>query len=152
MVNPLIGVHAALGELSIIFFLWTLVEIINPTNTRIKRAKITAFIGLILILTSWIIGGYYYTKIYSQDVKPLIKEGPYPWSHNIIMETKEHIFLFLPFLSVLAATLTFKLKPYEKPNYSLIFLLVIIVLIGLSMAGMGYLISTGARAALEAKI
>src|SRR3990167_655172 len=98
MVNSLVGIHAAFGELGIFAFLWAFVELINPTQQRVKRAKIAAMIGVIFFFLSWFVGGFYYVSFYGSNVKPLIKEGPMPWAHSIFTETKEHVFLFLPFL------------------------------------------------------
>lgn len=100
MAHPLIGIHAALGEIGVGAFLWVFVELLNPSEERIKRAKKIALLGALLFLLSWIAGGYYYVEFYGDQVKPLIKEGPFPWAHAIVMETKEHVFLFLPFLSL----------------------------------------------------
>ena len=154
MVHPLVGIHAALGELGIFAFLWVLVELINPTNTRIKRAKIAAILGVIFIFSSWLAGGYYYLNYYGDNVKPLIKEGPNPWAHLIFTETKEHIFLFIPLLSILVLGLIYKnnLLKNNSARKSIIIISALIVLLGLTMAAMGYIISTGARAALEAKV
>src|SRR3989338_9899023 len=105
MANPLIGIHAGLGEFGIFVFLWMFVELLNPTATRMKRAKIACVIGLILIMLSWLAGGYYYVNIYGPEVKPLIKEGPIPWAHLVFTETKEHIFFFIPILSMLITTI-----------------------------------------------
>ena len=153
MVNPLIGIHAIVGELGVFAFLWVLVELINPTEQRIKRAKIAAILGVILFFMSWAVGGYNYIAFYSADVKPIIKEGPIPWAHSIFTETKEHVFLFLPFLSLLTLGLIYQHKDILTLNndikVSILLLSGFIVLIGLSMAGMGFLISTGAREALE---
>src|SRR3989338_7951756 len=108
MVNMLVGLHAALGELGALLFLWVLIEIIEPSTKRINRAKIISVMGLILILSAWFVAGSYYTTTYGQEVKPIIKAGPEPWAHDIFTETKEHVFLFLPFLSLLATCLIFK--------------------------------------------
>lgn len=154
MVNPLVGIHAALGELGIFTFLWILVELINPTSTRIKRAKIAAILGVILMFSSWLVGGYYYLNYYGDNVKPLIKEGPNPWAHLIFTETKEHVFLFIPFLSILVLGLIYKnnLLKNNSARKSAIIISALIIILGLAMAAMGYLISTGARTALEAKV
>ncbi len=154
MVNPLVGIHAALGELGIFTFLWILVELMNPTNTRIKRAKIAAILGVIFIFSSWLAGGYYYLNYYGDNVKPLIKEGPNPWAHLIFTETKEHIFLFIPFLSILVLGLIYKnnLLKNNSARKSIIIISALIILLGFAMAAMGYIISTGARTALEAKV
>ena len=152
MVNYLIGIHAALGEIGVFAFLWVFVEMLNPTTSRIKRAKIAALLGVIFILASWFIGGYSYVKNYGPNVKPLIKAGPFPAAHGIIMESKEHIFLFIPFLSFLALALLYQKDILEnnETRKSLLLLSSLIILLGLAMAGMGYLISSSAREALEA--
>lgn len=154
MVNPLIGIHAAIGELGAIAFLWVLIEFWNPAPNRIKRAELVALIGAILLFLTWFVGGYYYVQYYGANVKPIIKEGPQPWAHGVFTETKEHVFLFMPFLALLDYLI---IKKYGKNitekseiRKAVMLLSLLIFLLALSMAGMGYIISTGARAALEA--
>ena len=156
MVNFLIGLHAALGELGGIGFLWVFIELLNPLHQRIKRAKTIAFISMVLLFLSWFIGGYYYVNTYGNEVKPIIKEGPQPWAHGIFMETKEHVFLFLPFLSILAFSI---IRNYEndimknkKLRISILLLCISIFLFTFAIGAMGYLVSSGARAALEVGI
>jgi len=154
MTDALIGIHAFLGEFGIFAFLWVFVELLNPTPDRVKRAKIAALIGLLLIITAWFIGGYYYVNTYSPDVKPVIKSGETPWAHSIVMETKEHIFLFLPFLALFTFGLIKKYKDKlvedTKAKIPILLMSGLIVLIGASMALMGYLISSSFRGVLEA--
>ena len=156
MINPLIGIHAALGELGSILFLWVAIELFNPTDKRIKRAKFVALLGFIFLFLSWIIGGYYYVKFYGLDVKPLIKESSASWAHLIVMETKEHVFLLLPVLSILTYFMIKNSKnellKNNKLKNSVVTLSILIFLIGMSMAFMGYLISSAARLALEVKV
>lgn len=157
MAHPLIGLHAILGELAIFAFLWVFIELIKPEKSRIERAKIIALIGVILMFTSWFVSGYYYVNFYGPEVKPIIKEGPNPWAHSIFTETKEHVFLFLPFLSLLAFGMIMNfgdnLIRDRRMRYAVLLIAGFIVLIGLSMAGMGYIISQeGYRTALEAAL
>lgn len=156
MADMLIGIHAAIGEFGVFAFLWVFVELLNPSAERVKRAKIAATIGVLFFLLSWVVGGYYYLTTYGTGVKQLIKEGPMPWAHKVFMEVKEHVFLFLPFLSFLVASI---LCAYEreiikdkKIKMSVLMLSGIIVLIGLAIAFMGVMVSTGMRVALEASI
>ena len=150
MVHFLIGVHAALGEIAILAVVWLFIELLNPTPQRLKRAKIASVLGVIFLFASWFIGGFYYVSYYGENIKPVIKEGPQPWAHNVVMEAKEHIFLFLPFLAIANAMLLHtatvkdakKLKAARK-------MAVLVVIIGFMMALMGYMISTGFRSALE---
>ena len=156
MPSPLIGAHAFLGEFAVFAFFWVFVELFNPHPDRIKRIQKIALIGFALLILSWIVGGYYYVTIYGADVKPLIKAGPQPWAHAVFTETKEHVFLLLPYLGLLAffmiRTAGDNLLKDRKSRLAVQLICLMIVLIGLSMAGMGYLISTGARNALEAGV
>ena len=156
MINPLIGIHAALGEFAVFAFLWVFVEMFNPNEKSIERAKTAATLGVLLLIGTWFIGGISYIFFYTPDVKPVILAGPDSWAHEIFTETKEHIFLFMPIIAVLAlATLnTFgdDIIRNERARIGLMILAGLVVLFGLSMAGMGYLISSGARDALEAGV
>ncbi len=154
--HTLIGLHAVLGEVGALAFLWVLVELLNPNESRLRRARIAALLGILFLAGAWFFGGFYYVTEYGAAVKPIIKSGPIPWAHSIITETKEHVFLFLPFLAILTWGL---LKRYQnefiqKRNFRMAVLLIsgLVVLLAFAMAGMGFLISSGFRAALESKI
>ena len=97
---------------------------------------------------SWFSGGYYYVKYYGGLVKPIIKSGLAPWAHNIIMETKEHIFLFIIPLALTALFITFlDKKEFEKSNIRWVFMVLVtlIVGLGLTIGAMGFMISAAAR-------
>lgn len=151
MASRLASIHALTGILSIFAFLLVFVELLGPTEKTIRRVRAFALLGAILIFTSWVAGGYHYVTSYGADVKPAIKEGSAPWIHGVIMETKEHVFLFLPFLAILATAMISNLDPdslnSQKAKTSVLLLSGLIILLGLVIAGMGYLISAGARAA-----
>lgn len=150
---PLIGLHAMLGEIGGMLFIWVFVELLNPTENRLKRAQIVSLLGVIILFLSWIVGGFYYVQFYGPLVKPVIKSGPLPWAHSIITETKEHVFIFLPILAVLVYGLikNYQLRLLEdkKLKVALLMLVGLVVLITFSMAGMGYVMSSGFRSALE---
>jgi|SRR3989344_5281462 len=154
----LIGLHAGLGELGALAFLWVVIEMMNPTEGRVRRATKVACFGVIALFLSWLAGGYYYLTNYQAMVKNLIKGGPYPWAHSVITETKEHVFMFLPFLAIVVWG---ALKQYgivlinddkKSLGKSIMLLAAFIFILAFLMAGMGYLISSGARSALEQKI
>lgn len=154
--HPLIGIHAVFGELGALAFLWVLVELLNPNESRVRRAATVATIGVAFFLLAWIAGGYYYLTEYQSIVKPVIKAGPLPWAHYVITETKEHVFLFIPFLSIAAWSI---IKSYgielvrdKKMRIAVILLSGLIVIMAFSMAGMGFIISSGFRDALEVQI
>jgi hypothetical protein len=150
----LIALHAVLGEIGALAFLWVFVELLSPTESRLRRARVAAFLGMLFLIGAWIVGGYNYVVEYGAVVKPVIKAGPLPWAHEVITETKEHVFLFLPFLATLGWGLLgrFQNEFVQNRNLRIAVLLVsgLIVLLAFSMAAMGFIISSGFRAALEA--
>src|SRR3989344_2527031 len=107
---------------------------------------IHAITGILAIFTFLLV----FIELLSPTEKA-IKEGSNPWVHSIIMETKEHIFLFLPFLAILVTGMIFRfnidLLKNHKTKSSVLILSALIILIGLVIAGMGYLVSAGARVA-----
>ena len=154
MANPLIFVHAVAAEVGLFAFLWIVVELLNPSDARINRAKIAALIGVVCLLLAWILGGFYYVEVYGDVIKPVIKASDAKWVHSIVMEVKEHVFLFLPILSASVATLLFRfdkdLLTRTDARVSIILLSGLIFLLGFAIAGMGALIGAGYRMALEA--
>lgn len=156
MGNPLIFIHAIIAEIGLFAYLWVLVETLNPTEIRVRRAKIAAVIGVICLFIAWVAGGYYYVDVYGSGVKPAIKASDAKWVHSIVMETKEHVFLFLPLLAILTTSLIYRFgqelienRPARK---AVILLAGLIFLLGFSIAGMGAIIASGYRFALEANL
>jgi len=98
--------HIFLGTLGIIFLTAYLLSIFKK-ETDFKWLKINSFLALLSFIASWITGGYYYTSYYGKSVKPVILKGEFSWVHSILMETKEHVFLFLPFLVVALFAVTY---------------------------------------------
>lgn len=152
--HVLIGVHAAFGEVGALMFLWVLVEVLNSSESSLRRARVAALLGTLFLIGSWVVGGFYYVTEYGALVKPIIKAGPLPWAHSVITETKEHIFLFLPFLAILTWGMLKRYKDEIIQNKNIrtavILVSLLIVLTAFAMAGMGFIISSGFRAALEA--
>ena len=156
MDNYLLVIHILAGEIGAFSFLWNFIEMLNPTDTRLSRARTSAMIGLVSIVISWISGGIYYLTKYGSSIKPIIKAGPLPWAHLVIMEVKEHVFLFLPFLAFMAyASLKDQnVCPIEKSDCHKSHLRFsgLVFLLGLSMVAMGFMITFGYREAVEGMI
>lgn len=152
----LVGLHAGLGEIGALAALWVLVELLNASEASLRRARIAALVAVVFFIGSWFAGGYNYLTDYATAVKPLIKSGPLPWAHLVITETKEHVFLFLPFLSIIQLALLTRFNKEILADQNLkkaaTYIAILTVLLALAMVGMGVLISSGFRAALEALI
>jgi len=148
MPNPGIGIHAGVGELAAVLFLWTFVELFRGVDrTNVTRVRRIAFAALGLLALAWIVGGSHYLSGY-QQIEGTIVDGPQPWSHLVVMEVKEHLFFFLPPLALLQ---TMGLRSRETvtgdARYALLVVTGLLVLTTFAMGGMGYLVSSGLRAA-----
>jgi MFS family permease len=142
-----------LGELAGFAFLWAFVEMLGPTMERIRRAKWASLFGFFFVVASWIAGGFYYVTVYGVEVKPVIKAGPLPWAHLIFMETKEHVFLFLPFLALIVVALLWTYGPRLTTNLharrAVLVVSGLTVLMVLAVAFMGFIVTSGYRQALS---
>lgn len=136
--------HIFLGIAGIISFAALLVllskQVLSP-----KWLKFYSLFGTVAFLGSWILGGYYYTTYYGEAVKPIIKAGSYVWIHDFLMETKEHAFIFLPFLAFVLTISVFLLSSELGKNVkfkkAIIGLVFVIVTIGIFITLSGIAVS-----------
>src|SRR3989344_1791751 len=149
LLQILLIAHIIFGLLGVVGFyaVWMVLLKRNPTP---KFLKLSSLWGLILLVLSWLTGGYYYATFYGASVKPIVKASAYPWAHNLFMEAKEHVFLFMPFL---AAVLTLVIwLQHEKLNVeagglkkSLVSVAGITTIIGFIVTFAGIIISGAVR-------
>lgn len=143
----LIGLHLGFAIIGIDAFLWLLGKLKDGSGSERSRLVIAA-VGVIAFIASWIVGGYYYVVYYGTLVKPVIKAGVAPWVHNIVMETKEHIFLFVVPLAMTALFITLLPKD-ELERHGLrsltLWLCGVVAGLGLLVGLMGFMISAAAR-------
>lgn len=149
----LVAAHIALGELGILAFVWILLELLNgPSPSGVLRAKAAAALGTGLFFGAWIVGGTYYVIHYGSAVRPVILAGAWPWAHGIFMEVKEHVFLFLPFLSLTTLVYLWRegaaLADNPRARSAFYALLVTVILLGALMTVMGYFVTSGYRQGL----
>jgi ascorbate-specific PTS system EIIC-type component UlaA len=148
--------HSVSGSLAILVLVWILIEIRYPTERSLTRVRIASYLSVFLVTAGcWIGGGYNYLTSYGSKVKPVILTGPSPWAHEIIMEMKEHIFIFLPIIALsLSITLsildreTFLLDDKLRKALTIIALLVLFMV--LLMFLMGAIISNAGQIGTEA--
>ena len=143
----LIGLHLGFAIVGIDAFSWLLGKLKDDVGSR-KSRIITAWVGVVAFIASWLAGGYYYVVYYGILVKPIIKSGVAPWVHNIIMETKEHIFLFVIPLAMTVLFITL-LEKEEMERLGLrrltLWLSGVVAVLGLLIGAMGFVISAAAR-------
>src|SRR6202044_43026 len=107
--------------------------------------RIAAFIAAIAMAGAWICGGYWYVHFYPAE-KAIILKGPWPFAHNIFMETKEHLFFITGILSFYLV-IAVRDKIYASPAARKMVLSVslLIVLTGLAVEGAGAIIDHGVK-------
>lgn len=140
--------HAALGVSGCMAALWVFVEALNPRPENAGRIQIAALIAAVFMAAAWICGGYWYVHFYPPE-KAIILKGPWPFAHNLVMETKEHLFFITLILGFLLPIAT-KEKLYANASARKLVLsiAVLITISGLVVEGAGAIIDHGVKVAL----
>ena len=93
-------IHPTTGALAILAAVWVFVEVLNASEQNLLRVWCSSITTTVLMVITWIVGGYWYVVYYAAD-KATILAGPWPFAHNLVMETKEHLFFVTLILSFL---------------------------------------------------
>ena len=113
--KSLVLLHSISGGLAALVVVWIILEMRYPTDKSLARAKLASYLSAFLITAGcWIVGGYNYLTAYGSQVRPVILAGPHPWAHEVIMEAKEHIFVFLP---IIAFALSITLSSLDRNTF-----------------------------------
>ncbi len=146
--------HVLFGVFGILFAVWVAVEAVNSSEANQRRLKLASIGTTLFLWLSYLIGGWWYVVYYGAAVsnsdKSIILAGPWKWSHSFFMETKEHLFFMMLFLSILLPIVTFRnqiFKDKKVRNLTIVIALTIVVL-GLGMEGFGAMISKGIKMSL----
>jgi hypothetical protein len=143
--------HPTFGVLAMIASVWVFVETLNVSGTNVGRIRSAGMLAAVLMWLAYIVGGYWYVTFYGAD-KALILAGPWPFSHNFFMETKEHLFLTLLLLAtLLAIVVKGNVQSNKSARQLVLWVSGLVVLMGLAMEGAGAFISMGVKVALLAK-
>jgi hypothetical protein len=89
--DALLLAHASFGVLGTVSALWVLVETLNAREQNLRRIRRAALAVAIFMVAAWIFGGYWYLHYYAVE-KAMILKGPWPFAHNLFMETKDICF------------------------------------------------------------
>jgi hypothetical protein len=92
--------HAAFGVTGCVAAIWVLVEALNTRPANSLRIQTAALVAGVCMGAAWICCGYWYLHFYPVE-KELILQGPWPFAHNVFMETKEHLFFVTAILAFL---------------------------------------------------
>ncbi len=147
MSDLLLFAHPTFGVLGIMASVWILVEALNATEANQHRIRLASYTVAACIICAWVLGGYWYVTYYYAE-KAMILKGPWPFAHNLFMETKEHLF-FIPlilalYLPIVAAR---TLASNAAARAMVVVVATFIILNGLAIEGAGAVINHGAKIA-----
>jgi hypothetical protein len=141
--------HAAFGVTGCLAALWAFVETLNAHPANAARIRKAALVTAVCMAGAWVCGGYWYVHFYPAE-KALILKGPWPFAHDIFMETKEHLFFITAILAFLLPVATReRLHSNAAARKLVLSVAALIVITGLAVEGAGAVINHGAKIALR---
>jgi len=145
MSDIILFAHPTFGVLGILASVWVFVEALNANNTNQRRIRLAAGIVTVCIVLAWMLGGFWYVNYYYAE-KAVILKGPWPWAHDFVMETKEHLF-FIPLILALYLPIVAAKRLATNPAARVTVMVVagFIILNGLAIEGAGAIINHGAK-------
>jgi hypothetical protein len=143
--------HPTFGALGILAAVWVFVEALNAQRDNQGRIQLASLATAGFIWASYLVGGYWYVMYYYAD-KARILAGPWPFAHDFVMETKEHVFLGLLVLATFLPIAAYNNLAASRGARNLVlWSAAFVVLIGLAMEGAGAFIAMGVKLSLIAK-
>ena len=140
--------HATFGALGTLAALWVFVEALNAREANASRIRWGGIAVAICMGVAGLLGGYWYLNFYPAE-KAMILKGPWPLAHNLIMETKEHLFFVTLILALyLPIAAAEKLGVNAAARKMVLCVAMSIVLTGMAIEGAGAVIDHGVKVAL----
>ena len=140
--------HATFGVLGTVSAVWVFVETLNAREQNAQRIRTASLAVATFMFAAWIFGGYWYLHFYPVE-RAIILKGPWPFAHNLFMETKEHLFLMTLILSFyLPIAARDRLYVNTVARRMVLSVAMLIVLSGLAIEGSGAVIDHGVKVAL----
>ena len=147
MSDIILFAHPTFGVFGIMAAVWLLVEALNASEANRGRVRLAAYAVAFCKVAAWLLGGYWYTIYYAPE-KAIILKGPWPWAHDIVMETKEHLF-FIPLILALYPPIVAAMNlATNKAARAVVFVTAAFVILNsLAIEGAGAIINYGVKVA-----
>ncbi len=140
--------HAGFGILGTLAALWVFVEALNASAENAARIRRAATAVAILMCAACLFGGFWYLRFYPLE-KAILLEGPWPFAHNLFMETKEHLFFVTLILALyLPIAGAGKLHANGMARKMVMCVALLIAITGLAIEGAGAVIDHGVKVSL----
>jgi hypothetical protein len=148
MSDIILFAHPTFGVLGILASVWVLVEALNASETNRRRTYYASLVAASCMVLALLLGGYWYVTYYAAE-KAIILKGPWPFAHNFVMETKEHLFFIPLVLALYLPILTrVNLSAHHAARTMVVTVATLVVLSGLAIEGEGAVINYGVKVAL----
>jgi len=92
--NLLLMLHVGFGMMCLLGSLWVFVDTLQVHPGNLVRIRWISAAVAFVMWSAYLIAGYWYVVFYPAD-KAIILKGPWAFSHNFFMETKEHLVIAL---------------------------------------------------------
>ena len=140
--------HVFFGVACLVAAVWLFVDVLQANEGNIARIRTISWCAASFMWCAFLVGGYWYVTSYKVD-KAIILKGPWPFAHNIVMETKEHLVIMLlllvTYLPIVAADNLVASKDARK---LMLWVTGLIALLALTMDGEGGVIAMGVKMSL----
>jgi len=143
--------HVLFGLGCMVAAVWLFVDVLQVSEGNLARIRGVSWCAAGLMWIAFMIAGYWYVVSYKVD-KAIILKGPWPFAHNVVMETKEHLVIMLlllvTYLPIAAAD---DLAGSKDARKLMLWVTGIIALLALAMDGEGGFIAMGVKVGLLPK-
>ena len=143
--------HVLFGVGCLVAAVWLFVDVLNANEGNLARIRRMSWGAACFMWMAFLIGGYWYVNSYKAD-KTVILKGPWPFAHNLFMETKEHLVIMLlllvTYLPIVAAN---NLAASKDARRLMLWVTGLIALLALTMDGEGAIIAMGVKVGLLPK-
>ena len=142
--------HVLFGVACLVTAVWVFVDVLNFSETNVGRIRKLSCACTVSMWLAFLIGGYWYVTAYHVD-KAIILQGPWPFAHNFVMETKEHLVLILLMLATYLPLASNNLLTSRDARRLALWTAGLVALLALMMEGEGAIIAMGVKVGLLSK-
>ena len=140
--------HVLFGVACIVAAVWLFVEVLHASEANLARIRRVSCVAATVMWLAFIIGGYWYVTAYKAD-KAIILKGPWPFAHDLVMETKEHLVIMLLLLvTYLPVAASNNLAASKDARRVMLCVTGLTALLALAMDGEGAIIAMGVKMGL----
>jgi hypothetical protein len=143
--------HVFFGIACAIAAVWLFVDVMNVNDGNLARVRIVSWCAAAFMWVAFVVGGYWYVIFYKAD-KAIILKGSWPFAHNMVMETKEHLVIMLLLVATyLPIAASENLVASKDARRLVLWVAALVALLALGMDGEGGIIAMGVKVGLLAR-